>query len=179
MDRPFHCLIMARVLPLFCWAVPTPPAAQSQEVMIRGTGQTVPVCKLTDLDSNVSFFSAGTDVIVVVNLQNLSQSPCVPQPVVGLPFFGYAQGPQIEPFNLCIDCEDRLPNGQYRFHDPVALNPGEIAHQTYRWNSVAPSESGKCSQLQTLPPVNDRSCGGGIPALRGEGAHLVSQRRAP
>jgi len=42
-----RCGIIARFLALFCVAAFTPRAkVQSQEVMIRGTGQMVPVCKL-------------------------------------------------------------------------------------------------------------------------------------
>jgi hypothetical protein len=110
----------------------------------------VPVCKVTDLDSNVSFFSADTDFIAAFNLQNISASPCVPQPSVAFPQFDQGQAREAKPFGLCTDCEDRLPNGQYRVHDPVVLNPGEIAHQTYRWKTVASGRDGQCFQLQAL-----------------------------
>ena len=77
---PLRCGIIARFLALFCVAAFTLRAkVQSQEVMIRGTGQMVPVCKLADLDSNVSFFSADTNFIVAFNLKNISESPCVPR----------------------------------------------------------------------------------------------------
>ena len=144
---PLRCGIIARFLAMFCVAAFTPRAkAQSQEVTIRGTRQMVPVCKLADLDSDVSFFSADTDFIVAFNLQNISESPCVPQPSVAFPQFDR----EAKPFGLCTDCEDRLPNGRYRVHDPVVLNPGEIAHQTYRWKTVAPAETVKCLELRAL-----------------------------
>jgi hypothetical protein len=143
--------IVARFLALSCMAAVTPRAkVQSQEVMIRGTGQTVRVCKLTDLDSNVRFFNADTDFIVAFNLQNISESACVPEPSVAFPQFDQEQVREAKPFGLCTDCEDRLPNGQYRVHDPVVLNPGEIAHQTYRWKTAAPAEKVKCLQLRAL-----------------------------
>ena len=95
------CGIIARFLALFCVAAFTPRAeAQSQEVTIRGTGQMVPVCKLAALDSDVSFFSADTDFIVAFNLQNISESPCVPQPSVAFPQFDR----EAKPFGLCTDC---------------------------------------------------------------------------
>jgi hypothetical protein len=143
--------IVARFLALSCMATVTPRAkVQSQGVMIRGTGQTVRVCKLTDLDSNVRFFNADTDFIVAFNLQNISESACVPEPSVAFPQFDQEQVREAKPFGLCTDCEDRLPNGQYRVHDPVVLNPGEIAHQTYRWKTAAPAEKVKCLQLRAL-----------------------------
>ncbi len=148
---PLRCGIIARFLALFCVAAFTLRAkVQSQEVMIRGTGQMVPVCKLADLDSNVSFFSADTNFIVAFNLKNISESPCVPQPSVAFPQFDQEQVREAKPFGLCTDCEDRLPNGQYRVHDRVVLNPSEIAHQTYRWKTVAPAETVKCLQLRAL-----------------------------
>ena len=83
---PLRCGTITRFLALFCVAAFTPGAkVQSQEVMIRGTGKMVPVCKLADLDSNVSFFSADTDFIMAFNLQNISESPCVPQPSAAFP----------------------------------------------------------------------------------------------
>src|SRR5437870_10241294 len=83
-----RCGIIARFLALFCVAAFTPRAkVQSQEVMIRGTGQMVPVCKLTDLDSNVSFFSADTDFIVAFILNTFSEGHFVPQPSVACPLF--------------------------------------------------------------------------------------------
>jgi hypothetical protein len=108
----------------------------------------VPVCKLADLDSNVRFFSNDTDFIVAFNLQNISENPCVPQPSVAFPQFDAEQVRKLKPFGLCTDCEDRLPNGQYRVHDPVVLNSGDIAHQTYRWKTVA--ETVACLPLRAL-----------------------------
>jgi hypothetical protein len=142
--------IFAGFLVLLSVAAFTPRAkGQSQEVTIPSTGQMVRVCKLGDLDSNVGFISTETYFIVAFNLKNISESPCVPQPNVG-PWFDTAQEPQVKPFGLCLDCEDRLPNGTYRLHDPVVLNPGEVAHQTLRWNTVAPTGAVKCLQLHAL-----------------------------
>jgi hypothetical protein len=124
--------------------------AQSQEIVIPSTHQTIPLCKLADLDLNVGFFTAGTDFIVGFNLQNNSKSPCVPDLGVAYPMFIQEHGRQPESFGLCTDCEDRLPDGQYRMHDPVVLNPGEIGHQTYRWKTAAPAETIKCLRLSAL-----------------------------
>lgn len=138
-------------LVLICVAAfPALARAQSQEVMIRATGQMVPVCKLADLDSNVSFFSHDSYFIVAFNLQNISENPCAPQPSVAFPQFDPEQVEKAKPFDLCTDCEDRLPNGQYRVHDPVVLNSGEIAHQTYRWKTVASAETVICVPLRAL-----------------------------
>jgi hypothetical protein len=147
----FCCGIAARSLVLF-WVMAFMPRTnvQSQKVVIRGTGQTVPVCKLADLDLNVGFFTADPDFIVGFNLQNISDSPCVPQPSVAFPQFDQEQDQQAEWFGLCTDCEDRLPNGEYRVRDPVVLNPVEIGHQTYRWKTVAPTETIKCLRLRAL-----------------------------
>lgn len=145
-----RCGIIAKFLVLFCVAVFPPRAKAQQPVMIRGTGQMVPVCKLADLDSNVSFFSNDTDFIVAFNLQNISENPCVPQPSVAFPQFDPDEDGKVKPFGLCTDCEDRLPNGQYRVHDPVLLNFGDIAHQTYRWKTVAPAETVGCLPLRAL-----------------------------
>jgi hypothetical protein len=147
---PLRCGIIARFLVLFCVAAFPPRArAQSQEVMIRG-GKMVPVCKLADVDSKASFFSNDTDFIVAFNLQNISENPCVPQPSLSFPMFDPEQVQKTKPFDLCTDCEDRLPNGQYRVHDPVVLNSSDIAHLTYRWKTVAPAETVKCLQLRAL-----------------------------
>ena len=108
------------------------------------------MCKLADLDSSVSFFSVDTDFIVAFNLQNISESPCVPQPSVAFPQFHQGQVGEATPFDLCTDCEDRLPNGQYRVHDPVVLSPGETGHQTYRWKTVPATETVKCLRLRAL-----------------------------
>ena len=148
---PLRREIIANSLVLFCVAAfPAPTRPQSQEVMIRGTGQIVPVCKPADLDSNVIFVSNQTDFIVAFNLQNISENPCVLQPTGGLPMFDLEQLQKTKPFDLCMDCEDRLPNGQYRVHDPVVLNSGKIAHQTYRWKTVAPAKTVICLPLRAL-----------------------------
>ncbi|HEY6944870.1 MAG TPA: hypothetical protein VI431_06995 [Candidatus Acidoferrum sp.] len=151
MSPPLHYFVLARVVALLCLAACIPPAkAQTPEVMIRATGHMVPVCKLADLDSNVSFFNADTYFAVAFDLQNISQSPCVPQPSVSFPQFDLEQVQETKPFGLCTDCEDRLPNGQYRVHDPVVLNPGDIAHQTYQWKTVAPPDTVKCLRVRAL-----------------------------
>jgi len=148
---PLRRGITASFTALLYMAAFTPGAkVQSQEAMIPSTGQTVPVCKPADLDSNVSFFSVGTDFIVAFNLQNISQSPCAPQPAVSFPQFDPEQVREVKPFGLCTDCEDLLPNGQYRVHDPVVLSSGEVAHKTYRWKTLTPSETVKCLQLTAL-----------------------------
>jgi len=137
---------------LSCLVALTPRiAAQAQEVTIQSGGKTVRVCKSADLDSSVSFV-AGPDsyFIVAVNMQNISQNPCAPQPSPGLPIFAHEQGQEIKPFGLCIDCEDRLPNGQYRTHDPSVLNAGQIGHQTYRWKTIASADSVKCLRVSAL-----------------------------
>lgn len=148
---PLRCGITASFLALFCVALFTPGAkAQSQQVTIRDTGQTVPVCRLSDLDSSVVFFSNDTDFIVGFNLRNISERACAPQPSGASPMFDLKPDQKIKPFELCMDCEDRLPNGQYLFHDPVVLNPWEVAHQTYRWKTVAPNETVRCLRLTAL-----------------------------
>jgi hypothetical protein len=151
MNRPFHRFILAGVVPLFCLTALAPVAeAQSQEVTIPGTELTVPVCKLADLDSNVSFFRAKTYFTVAFNLRNIAESPCAPQPAAGFPQFDPAQGPQTKAFGLCIDCEDRLPDGTYLVRAPVVLNPGDIARQAFRWNTVASTAAVKCVKLRAL-----------------------------
>jgi hypothetical protein len=125
--------------------------AQEQDVRIPGTDRTLPVCSPTNLDTNVSFFHAPENYFTVAfDMQNTSESPCVPQPQTGFPMFEVEPGKETKPFDLCMDCEDRLPNGQYRGHDPVVLNSGEIAHQTLRWKTTAPSEAVKCLKLSAL-----------------------------
>jgi hypothetical protein len=151
MSRLFHRIRLARFLVLIPLAALMPSVkAQSQEIVIQGTAQTVPVCKVADLDSNVSFFNANTYSIVAFDLQNVSERPCVPQPSVAFPQFDAKQLRDTKPFDLCIDCEDRLPNGRYRGYDPMVLNPGELAHQAYQWKTVAPNETIKCLQLAGL-----------------------------
>jgi hypothetical protein len=139
---------VAKFLLLPCIAAfPLRASAQSQEVTIRATGETVPVCKPGDLDANVTFFSSGTDFIVGFNLQNISADPCAADPPVAFPQFA----PDAKPFGLCTDCEDRLPNGQYPIHDPVVLDSGGIAHQTYRWKTVASADAPvACQPLAAL-----------------------------
>ncbi len=151
MNRPFHRLILAAAVLLFSLAALSPAAGdQSQEVVIPDTGQMVPVCKPAELDSNVSFFRGKTYFIVAFNLRNISESPCVPRPVVGSPAFSSAPAPPTKPFGLCMDCGDRTPDGLYRVHAPVVLDPGGIAHKTIRWNTVAPTGAAKCLKLSAL-----------------------------
>lgn len=151
MRRLFYRTRLARFLVLIPLAWLTPSVkAQSQDVVIRGRTQAVPVCKVANLDSNVSFFNADTYSIVAFDLQNVSERPCVPQPSVAFPQFDAKQLGDTKPFELCIDCEDRLPNGRYRGYDPMVLNPGDFAHQTYQWKTVAPNETIKCLQLNGL-----------------------------
>lgn len=151
MNRRSRRFILAGIFPVFCLAVLAPAAkSQSQEVTIPDTGQVVPVCKPADLDSHVSFFRAKTQFTVAFNIQNISEIQCAPQPAIGFPEFDTAHGPQATQSSLCIDCEDRLPDGTYRVHAPVVLKPGEIAHQTFRWNTVAPTAAVKCLKLKAL-----------------------------
>jgi hypothetical protein len=141
--------------------------AQEQDVQIPGTGRTLPVCTPANLDTNVSFFHAPENYFTVAfDMQNISESPCVPQPQTGSPMFEVEPGKETKPFGLCIDCEDRLPNGQYRVYVPVVLNPGQVAHQTFRWKTTAPSEAVKCLKLNALfgpvltvvPPLFPQVC---------------------
>jgi hypothetical protein len=143
--------VISGFLILFCVATfPSCASAQSQEVVVRSTGKIVRVCKLTDLDSNVLFLSNDSDFIAAFNLQNISETPCVPQPTVGFPMFDPVQSQKTKPFDLCTDCEDRLPNGEYRVHDPVVLNSGETAHLTYQWKTTAPDDAVTCLPLHAL-----------------------------
>jgi hypothetical protein len=132
-------------------ALALPARAQEQNVQIPGTDRTPPVCSPANLDTNVSFFRAPENYFTVAfDMQNISESPCVPQPQTGFPMFVVEPGKETKPFDLCMDCEDRLPNGQYRVHAPVVLNPGQMAHQTFRWKTTAPSETVKCLKLSAL-----------------------------
>jgi hypothetical protein len=143
---------LLRVIAALCLLVLTLPArAQAQEVQIPGTGGTLPVCSLANLDTNVSFFHAPENYFTVAfDMQNISESPCVPQPQTGFPMFVVEPEKEMKPFDLCMDCEDRLPNGQYRVQAPLVLNPGQMAHQTFRWKTKAPSEAVKCLKLSAL-----------------------------
>ncbi|MGC1414074.1 MAG: hypothetical protein WA817_02245 [Candidatus Acidiferrum sp.] len=141
--------------------------AQAQEVQIPGTDTTFPVCKPADLDTNVSFFHAPKNYFTVAfDMQNISESACVPDPQIGMPMFEVQPGKEIKPFALCSDCEDRLPNGEYRVYSPVVLNPAEVAHQTFRWKTAAPSEAVTCLKLSALfgpvlvvaPPLFPQVC---------------------
>ncbi len=151
MNRPLVRLILSGVVFLFCLAALNPPAkGQSQEVMVQSAGRTVRVCKPADLDSHLSFFRAKTYFTVAFNMRNISESPCVPQPAIGFPMYHPTQDPQVKPFELCMDCEDRLPDGTYRVRAPVVLNPGEIAHLTFRWNTVPSDEKVRCARLDAV-----------------------------
>lgn len=138
-------LIVFSVAALPAWA-----RAQSQEVMIRANGQMFPACNRAVLDLDVVFTSSNNEMTVAFNLRNTSPNPCVPQLDVSFPMFDLEQSQKIKPFELCTDCEDRLPNGEYRVHDPLVLNPGNVAHQTYRWKTVAPNETVTCLPLRAL-----------------------------
>jgi hypothetical protein len=144
-------LIHTKFLVLFSVAVfPAWARAQSQENMIRANGQMFPACNRAALDLDVVFLSSNNEMTVAFNLRNTSQNSCVPQLDVSFPMFDPEQSQKIKPFDLCTDCEDRLPNGEYRAHDPLVLNSGDVAHQTYRWKTVAPNETVTCLPLRAL-----------------------------
>jgi hypothetical protein len=137
------------VLCLLTLAIPA--LAQQQDVVILGTGKSLPVCSPANLDTNVSFFHAPESYFTVAfDMQNISEAPCVPQPEIGVPMFAVEPGKEIKPFGYCMDCENRLPNGELRAYAPVVLNPGEVAHQTFRWKTTAPSDEVKCLKLNAL-----------------------------
>jgi hypothetical protein len=139
------------IAPLCLLALALSARAQEQEVQIPGTGSTLPVCSPANLDTNVSFFHSPENYFTVAfDMQNISESPCVPQPQTGFPMFVVEPGKETKPFDLCMDCEERLPNGQYPVHAPLVLNPGHVAHQTFRWKTTAPSEAIKCLKLSAL-----------------------------
>lgn len=150
MVQHFDWIVFRGLVVLFVLAALMPKSkADSQEVTIPSTGQKVPVCKLADLDSNVSFFNANTYFIVAFDLQNISQGRCVPQPSVYYPMFDTKQVQGAKPFRTCFDC-DRPPNDRYPGPDPVILNPGEVAHQTYQWKTAPPTEASVCLQMTGL-----------------------------
>jgi len=112
-------------------------------------------CTAADFDANVHFVNAPDDYYsIVIDKRNISRQPCV--------FDGPTYGPSLvpdrvpgdKPFALCYDCENRLPNGQYRagrpLDHPLTLDPGEVARQTFRWKTRAPSEAIRCLQLQWM-----------------------------
>ncbi len=161
----FH--LLSFIVALCLLAMGHPARAQQQEVTIPGTDKTAPVCSLANLDINVSFFHAPENYFTVAyDMQNISESPCAPQPQSGFPMFDVEPGKEIKPFDLCMNCEDRLPNGEYRMHAPVVFNPGDVAHQTFRWKTAATSEAVKCLKLNALfgpvltvtPPLFPQVC---------------------
>jgi hypothetical protein len=166
--RLIHSFDPLRFIAALCLLTLALPArAQEQDVQIPGTGRSLPVCTPANLDTNVSFFHAPENYFTVAfDMQNISESPCVPQPQTGFPMFQVEPGKEIKPFDLCMDCEDRLPTGEYRVHAPLVLNPGEVAHQTFRWETTAPSEAVQCLKLNALfgpvltvtPPLFPQVC---------------------
>src|SRR5215475_11681827 len=137
--------MVATALVVLCVA-----AVPAQEPASQPSRKIVPECKLADLDSNVIFVRSGDEFIVAFNQQNISAEACIPRTSHASPQFDPTELRDAKPFGECLECEDRLPNGQYPVHKPVVLNAGETGYQTFRWKTVAPNETVKCLKLYSL-----------------------------
>ena len=102
-------------------------------------------CTAADFDANLEFVNGPGDYYsIVVRKRNISAHPCV--------FDGSMYGPSFvperveghEPYKLCYDCENRLPNGQTPIAPAITLNPGEVARQTFRWRTTSSNEAAPC-----------------------------------
>lgn len=149
MERLLHWVITVGSVALLCLTT-SRSEMQAQDAMNRSRAGIIPECELAALDSDVVFFRGGSDFIVAFNQKNISPRPCVPRPFEASPQYDQNQLADVKPFGECMECEDRLPNGQYPVRQPIVLNPGEVAHQTYRWKTRAPVESIKCLGLNAL-----------------------------
>jgi hypothetical protein len=114
-------------------------------------GNTSPFCTPAALDVRPAFYNGPGDYFMVaLNLRNISELACVPDLPLYVPQFSATETPAPRPFGFCDDCEDHLPNGQIRWNPPLLLNPGETAHQTFRWKTAPPFAGRECQQLSAL-----------------------------
>lgn len=147
LSHPFAALLCASCLiPTFIPRMTLHPRV----VVNRSAGQTAPVCRPADFDSNVSFFRDGNEFIVAFDMRNISKGPCSPDIAVAYPMYAQEQDQEAKAFGLCTNCDDLQPNGMYRVHDPVVLNSGEVANQTYRWKTAAPDPTIHCLKLAAI-----------------------------
>lgn len=153
-ENGFFCRRVYRAWKLFLVAVVPALVAgatvSAKGMTFRSTGQRVPACKLSDLDSKVSFFKDGDEFIVAFDTRNISEDPCSPDIAVAYPLYAEEQGQPAKPFGLCTHCDDLVPNGGYRVREPVVLNSGEFANQTYRWKTLAPDATVHCLKLGAI-----------------------------
>jgi hypothetical protein len=102
-------------------------------------------CAAADFDVNLQFVNGPRNsYTVVVNRRNISAHPCVfDGPMYG-PTFIPDRVPGHAPYGLCYYCDERLPNGETPVIPPLTVNPGQVAHQAFRWRTTSSSEATPC-----------------------------------
>jgi hypothetical protein len=120
----------------------TPPNPSPEE--------SIPACTAADLDATMQFAEEPEGrYTVAMDYRNISGHPCRlnnPDPMGFVPDKA-ANGARYE---LCYDCENRLPNGQYPIVRAFVLNPDNAAHVTYRWKTQATDANKPCIQPEWM-----------------------------
>ena len=124
-------------------SLPLPSSAQAAELNLTGASN----CTLADFNAHVQFLNGpGAYFAVLIDKRNISNHSCVfDGPMYG-PSFVPDRVPDNPPFALCYDCENRLPNGQFPPIPPLAIKPGQVARQIFRWRTKPPDETVRCLQ---------------------------------
>jgi hypothetical protein len=121
----------------------SPCAAQDTGFNTTGSSN----CKLADFDVSLQIISGPSNYYtLVVDKRNISNHPCVFDGQNYGPSFVPDRVPDHEPFQLCYDCENRLPDGSTPTVPPIRVNPGEAARQTIRWKTVGSADDQVCLQ---------------------------------
>jgi len=104
-----------------------------------------PACKVADFDTRVQFVNGPGDYYATAfNFRNISGHSCVLDGSLYGPTFMPDRVPGGKPFTTCYDCEKRLPNGMSPVVPPLALQPDDLAHLSFRWKTAPPDGTVQC-----------------------------------
>jgi hypothetical protein len=119
---------------------PLPALGQGTVPNLTGSSN----CNAPDFDAHVKFINGPGDYYsVVIDKRNISDHPCI--------LDGPVYGPSLVPdagkslVTMCYDCSNDP-------HVPgiLALNPGQVVRQTFRWKTTESAETGPCVQPQWI-----------------------------
>jgi hypothetical protein len=109
--HPFDLRAVAKFLGIWpLLFVALPGMAQEAGLNLSGASN----CTAADFDVNVGFANGpGNSYGITIEKRNISTHPCILDSSINGPTFVPERVSGDRPFDLCYDCENRTPNGQY------------------------------------------------------------------
>jgi len=149
----------------YCFSLFLPLLSYGQGLNLSGSSN----CTSADFDATLRFVNGPADYYtIIIDKRNISDHSCV--------FDGQMYGPSFapdrvegnKPYEVCYNCEERLPNRQTPIIPPITVKPGEAARQTFRWRTTPTNPESPCLQpkwmagpvLLVAPSLLKRICSG-------------------